>query len=68
MSTSWLKRVNIWEYEENSYLFLHRDQSQAVTLMQPFNCIHAHVCLMCIEREGRALTTMKHRIKTQKKW
>ena len=50
MSTSWLNRVNIWEYEENSYLFLHRDQSQAVTLMQPFNCIHVYVHLMCIDR------------------
>ena len=39
MSTSWLNRVNIWEYEENSYLFVHRDQSQAVAIMQPFNCI-----------------------------
>ena len=51
MSTSCLNRVDIWEYEEYSYqLFLHRDQSQAVTLMQPFNCIHVHVCLMCIDR------------------
>ena len=50
MSTSWLNRVDTWEYEENSYLFLHRDQSQAVTHIEPFNCIHAHVRLMCIDR------------------
>ena len=27
-----------------------RDQSQAITLLQPFNCIHAHLHLMCIDR------------------
>ena len=36
-----------------SYLFLHRDQSQTATLMQPFNCIYVHLRmfnLMCIDR------------------
>ena len=45
-------------------LILHkgvRDQSQAVTIMQPFNCIRVDVHLMCIHRV-KALTTAKHRV------